>query len=135
MIVSENVRTDYKIILEVKEILTSLEKSKKEIDEACKPIIKRIRNFYKLEEENKPKFPWKSVSLEDYDKMYCKQVYNTVFTKEEIKEFIEKEWCHWYNPYKDGRDCTGTWFTSFIYVFPLPKVGKTIVYHFQNCDC
>lgn len=78
--------------------------------------------------------PWNYVGPDYYDRRYAKEVYDHVFTPEEEKEYVTDNWCNWYNPYNDGRDCTGVWFTSYIYVFPMKAIGKTIVYHFQSCD-
>lgn len=60
--------------------------------------------------------------------------YELPYVVEDKEEFIEENWEHWYNPWEDGRDCTGVWFTSYIKLFPIPKANKTIVYHVQNCD-
>ena len=54
------------------------------------------------------------------------------FTEEEREEYIDDMWEHWYNPWNDGRDCTGVWFTSRIATFDVPN--GTWVYHFRACD-
>ena len=53
-------------------------------------------------------------------------------TDEEKKEYIDEMWEHWYNPWNDGRDCTGVWFTRRIAIFDVPN--GTWVYHFRACD-
>lgn len=137
MLFSGNLRRDY-------ELLHELEKHHEEMGrdqwEICnRTIVKQlkegIRNTHRERErwEKEEEYKWKS--YRDYwDEMYCRIEYDGIPTEEEIKEYIEEEWCHWYNPYEDGRDCTGVWFTSSIRVFPIPALNKTIVYHFKSCD-
>lgn len=151
MLFSGNLRRDY-------ELLHMLEKEHKEngksdFEIAMRPMVKQlkegIRNTHRERErwEKEEEYKWKS--YRDYwDERYCKTVYAGLpedwYTEEDevsspsreeaIKQFIEDEWCHWYNPYGDGRDCTGVWFTSSIYVFPIPALNITIVYHIQSCD-
>lgn len=67
-----------------------------------------------------------------YDSRYVKYKLPFIMSEEEKKEFIEDEWCHWYNPYNDGRDCTGVWFTNRIKLIDCGN--ETIVIHVQNCD-
>lgn len=130
----EAVRDEYLIIRKLQE---EIEQKKKEI-KICEALIKSskdaIRNTYKEEEYCRKNYiQWQSYA-DDWDRRYCKEEYDWEFTEEEVKEYIEENWEHWYNPWGDGRDCTGVWFTSHISVFPIKGMNKTIVYHFQNCD-
>ena len=137
MLMSGDLRRDF-------EILYTLEKEHKEMGRSDQEIAMRrvvkqlkegIRNTLRAKEKYDREYPYKWRVYKDYwDSRYCKIVYDEVFTEEEVKEYIEEEQQHWYNPWDDGRDCTGVWFTSGIYVFPIPAIGKTIVYHMQNCD-
>lgn len=132
MMLSRDIREDYSIVLAIKEFYKENGKTKQEADKAVKHIVKRIRDTYKIMEEYRN--DWDVMNPDDWDRRYKKEVYDWVFTDEDKEEYKEENWEHWYNPYNDGRDCTGVWFTSYISIFPLPKVGKTIVYHFQSCD-
>ena len=133
MMLSRDIKTDYEIVCCIRETYKENGKTKREADEAVKHIIKRIRNTRKVYEE-RDNDSWDCMRAEDWDRRYKKEVYDWVFTEEDKKEYKEENWERWYNPYNDGRDCTGVWFTSYISIFPLPKVGKTIVYDFQCCD-
>lgn len=132
MMLSRDIREDYSIVLAIKEFYKENGKTKQEADKSVKHIVKRIRDTYKIMEEYRSN--WDCMRADDWDRRYKKEVYDWVFTDEDKEEYKEENWEHWYNPYNDGRDCTGVWFTSYISIFPLPKVGKTIVYHFQCCD-
>lgn len=132
MMLSRDIREDYLVAKAIREFYKEHGKTKREADEAVKCIVKRIRDTYKIMEEHRSS--WDVMHPDDWDRRYKKEVYDWVFTDEDKEEYKEENWEHWYNPYGDGRDCTGVWFTSYILIFPLPKVGKTIVYHFQNCD-
>ena len=103
----------------------------KDIADKCVMHEKKyIRNTFKESEENPYKWRYR-----DYDSRWCKIEYEyEPMTETDIKDYIKSEWCDWYNPYNDGRDCTGVWFTHRINVFVLPKANKILVYHFQWCD-
>lgn len=88
-----------------------------------------FRNRYRESVRYADKYRW---HYTDYDRAYAKLVIPYEMTDDEIKEFTCEEWMHWYNPYDDGRDCTGVWFTSGIRCFRCD--GKTIIYHFKSCD-
>lgn len=66
------------------------------------------------------------------DTRYVKYKLPYILSPEEKEEFIKEQWCHWYNPWNDGRDCTGVWFTSYIKL--IDAGNETIVIHVQNCD-
>lgn len=131
MLFSGNLRKDWELLhkLESKENCEKWEELlKAELKTGIRNLL-RARN--RCEEETI--YKWQSY-CGHWDSRYCRIEYEGIPTEEEIKEYIEEEWQHWYNPYNDGRDCTGVWFTSFIYVFPIPALNKTIVYHMQNMD-
>lgn len=132
MLMSGNLRKDYAILHEL-ENDTELDAKLKEF--MMKELKIGIRNYYRVraQQEEENIYKWKSHN-DEWDSRYCRIEYEGVPTEEEIKEYIEDEWWHWYNPYGDGRDCTGVWFTTHIYVFPIPALDKTIVYHFQAMD-
>lgn len=89
-----------------------------------------IRNYNREKERCKKNHPdW---HYTDYDRRYCKEVLDHELTEDEWAEYQYDNWQHWYNPYDDGRDCTGVWFHTRMKRFILP--GKTIIYHFQGCD-
>ena len=115
-----------------------IERKKKEIA-VCEALIKSskaaIRNTYKLEEQRANEPHWESYNTESgWDSRHKWEVYDFIFTEEDEKEYREEEWWHWYNPYGDGRDCTGVWFTNYISIFRIPEQNKTIVYHSQSMD-
>jgi len=138
-------RTDYAMLHEIIDFHKERGDSKQAIENNTfvRDLKKRIREHHIREQEyaeNEPQWHYR-----DYDSRWCKIVYDSLpeewydaelnLTREEaIKEYREDEWWHWYNPYNDGRDCTGVWFTFNIYVFPIPEEHKTIVYHSQSCD-
>lgn len=68
----------------------------------------------------------------DYDASIGKLVIDRVLSDEEWDELREHTWVNWYNPYDDGRDCTGIWFTAWMRRFTV--AGKTIIYHRMACD-
>lgn len=100
-----------------------------EIDEPIRMARLKLREQYRAEEYNRSEFNW---HYNDYDSRWGKVVYEGEWGDEEIAEYIDDEWVHYYNPYDDGRDCTGVWFTSWIKVFTVD--GKTIIYQLQSCD-
>lgn len=107
--------------------------------ECLKPFKERIRSRHKLSEchSDPNEYPqWRTLygKPDEYDRRFCKYVIPRAMTPKEIEKYIEDTWEHWYNPYDDGRDCTGVWFTSGISCFPIPACNKTIIYHWQNCD-
>lgn len=53
--------------------------------------------------------------------------------EEEKKELYEQIYERFYDPYCDGRDCTGVWFTGWIKI--LTTTEKTFIYHHKVCDC
>lgn len=53
-------------------------------------------------------------------------------SEEEKVHYREKNWEHWYNPWEDGRDCTGVWFTTSMKIMDVGD--KTYVVHWQACD-
>lgn len=87
-----------------------------------------LRNAYRLKEKNRDKWDWHG----DWDSRWGKVVIPFEMTKEEEEEFRENNTVRWHNPYDDGRDCTGVWFTNYISFFRVN--GKTIIYHFMSCD-
>ena len=128
-----SLRKEYSMLRMLEEKVAN---QKDNIDYFCELIKdskEAIRNTYRLEKEYANRPHWKTRS-DGWDSRYMREEFDDVWTEEDIKEYKEEEWCHWYNPYGDGRDCTGVWFTTSIFVFPLSQCGKTIVYHFQACD-
>lgn len=101
------------------------------LKELVKEKTKKVRQYRDMLNPDRPEDDWKSHG-EDYDRRYSKKVLPYEMTTEQAEQYREEEWWHWYNPYEDGRDCTGVWFTSAIKIFPV--AGKTFIYHFQNCD-
>lgn len=67
-----------------------------------------------------------------WDRVTLRCIIPEKLTDEECKEIREGLWEHWYNPYNDGRDCTGVWFTSSISFYRCE--GKTIIHHTKHCD-
>ena len=136
MLFSGNLRGDYKLLHKLEEDLKTDGKLCAIFDQRMIRELKAgIRNVYRerARYDAEEVYKWKSYRG-NWDSRYCRIEYEGIFTEEEIKEYVDEEWQHWYNPYGDGRDCTGVWFTSFIYVFPIPACNKTVVYHIQNMD-
>lgn len=75
--------------------------------------------------------PYKE-EFNSYDCVTFRCVIPVKLTDEECEEIREDLWEHWYNPYNDGRDCTGVWFTSSISFYRCE--GKTIIHHTKHCD-
>lgn len=140
MILSGNLRKDWAMLNDLNKELEKLTEQKVVMEHIIKSLKVTIRNT--LREKARHQEEAVKWHYSDYDSRWCKFVHNELpeewyddMTREEaIAEYIEDEWQHWYNPYNDGRDCTGVWFTSFIKVFPIPAEHKTIVYHWQSCD-
>lgn len=121
----------------IKKMEEEVERKKKEIlvlEALIRSSKEAIRNTLKETERYKTQYPQWRTYRDNWDSRYMREEYEGVFTPEECKDYTEANWEHWYNPWNDGRDCTGVWFTTHIDVFPLPKCNKTIVYHFQACD-
>lgn len=137
MLFSGNLRRDYELLHMLEEDLRGAGKLDREIFDRkmVKQLKEGIRNYHraKARYDAEEIYKWKSYRG-NWDSRYCRIEYEGIPTEEEIKEYIDEEWEHWYNPYDDGRDCTGVWFTSFIEVFPIPACNKTVVYHIQNMD-
>lgn len=68
-----------------------------------------------------------------YDSRYKKIKVPFLMTEEEQQEYKDEEWERWYNPWGDGRDCTGVWFTRGI---DFIKTGENsmVIIHWQGCD-
>lgn len=134
MLFSGDLRRDY-------QLLHMLEQDRSEMgkDPATGRMVKMlkegIRNYhrYKAKRNEEEVYKWKTYR-DNWDSVYCRIEYEGIPTQEEINQYIEDEWQHWYNPYGDGRDCTGVMFTTRICVFPIPACNKTVVYHFQTMD-
>lgn len=101
---------------------------------------RRVRHLLRGEDpwgEEEPS-PWQDVTTaiygwDNYDRSCEKAFFEGVhLAEQERKETIEELWEHWYNPWDDGRDCTGVWFTSRISIFDVPN--GTWIYHFKSCD-
>ena len=104
----------------------------KNVKNAYMPRIRELNKEYdRYLEEAEWRIPF-GYSEDSWDSRAM--LYREDYVVTDKEKYIEDTWQHWYNPYNDGRDCTGVWFTSYISVFPLPKLGKTIVYHVQNMD-
>lgn len=137
MELSKDLRADFRMIhLFYTEFeVSGIKVSKSELDQNnfLIKVKQKIRNTLKEQERAKERniYHW---HYPRYDSRWCKIVYDNLPSEDEIKEYINEEWQSWYNPFEDGRDCTGVWFTVSIYVFPIKKENKTIVYHFQECD-
>lgn len=96
---------------------------------------KDIRFWRKLKEKRDREPKWRCHYNDDgYDRRFRKEVFDGVWNKEDCDEYRKENWEEWYNPWEDGRDCTGVWFTTRIAIFPIKATNKTIVYHFQSCD-
>ena len=137
MLMSGNLRKDYRVLHELEKYYKEMNEDDQKIamGRVVKELKEGIRNTLREREKYEREDPYKWKSYKEYwDSRYCKIVYDGVFTSEDITEYKREEWQHWYNPYGDGRDCTGVWFTSSIHVFPIPAINKTVVYHFQDCD-
>lgn len=143
MLFSGNLRRDYELLHMLEEEHKKLGRSKQEICDrrVIKQLKEGIRNTYRDWVSNKDEEVIWHYDIEG-DGRWCKFIYESLpeewqddMTREEaIKEYKEDEWWHWYNPWDDGRDCTGVWFTNYICVFPIPELHRTIVYHSQSCD-
>jgi len=142
MIMSGNLRTDYIVLHRLTESYKEMGITKEVMLALAKPIKERIRNTIheQLRSVEEGHVEW-HYNIYD-DQRWCKFIYDQLpeewqddMTREEaIEEYKKWEWHHWYNPWDDGRDCTGVWFTNWIAVFPIPELHKTIVYHSQSCD-
>ena len=73
--------------------------------------------------------------MEDFDDSCSRyRFYRVDCVVEDIQEFIDENETPWYNPWGDGRDCTGVWFTTHMHVVPIPGAGITVVIEHQNVD-
>lgn len=137
MILSPDIRADF---LAIHRIYGEFKGREKElIHGSIAPVIvsikRRIRNTLKEQGRTRTENEYDWHYNYYCDSRWCKIVYDGLPDDEtEVEEYKRDTWWHWYNPYNDGIDCTGVWFTRSIYVFPLTKLNKTIVYHFQDCD-
>ena len=122
-------RNDYMTIRFLEKTVKEMGFDKGVVEAMCKEYKQKIRHANKAMEEC-PVWHYRSDDIDSG--RYCKEVYDWIFTAEEKEEYLSEN--RWYIPYGDGRDCTGKWFTSYITIIPVPSIGKTIVYHFQNID-
>lgn len=140
--IMKDIRKQYELIVEVKELVEMMiEKFGLDCDKTKK--WKAIEHKYKLEarrlnrldDKNKAAEPeWKACG-DSYDEgVYCMYELPGVMTEEEQEEYVAENWEHFYDPYGDGRDCTGAWFTTSLRCIPVPEANKTIVIHRKHCD-
>lgn len=134
------IRRQYELINEFNK---SLEEIKKKLDGGLSEKIglqiisdckKEARRLNRLDDKYKAEPDWRPCGESFDDGMYCMYELPGVLTEEEQEEYCNENWCHWYNPYEDGRDCTGVWFTTSLRCIPIPEANKTIVIHKKNCD-
>lgn len=112
-----------------------LDKKKKEVELLEKKLAmekRAYRDLLKVEEKYKSEWRTNIRDKTAYDRRMAKIVVDHEMNDEEINEYKEEKWCYWYNPWNDGRDCTGVWFTVWIDFFRVN--GKTIIYHWQERD-
>lgn len=100
---------------------------------ALKAEIRQEYHWDAKQDEYSADYPtWRAYNADDYDRRYCVYIIEGHMNDAEKEAYKESNWVHWYNPYDDGRDCTGIWFTSYI---KLVDCGSnTAVIHWQNCD-
>lgn len=127
----------WELLKDTEKLINKLDMEVMKRKKALDYIKGEIRKRNRLLEEYKPKpeDDWRCRYPNDgyFDTRYVKYKLPFHMNEEEKKEYRESEWCHWYNPWDDGRDCTGTWFTSRIRIIDCGD-DETIVIHVQNCD-
>lgn len=124
----DNLKCHYSSLNFIKEICSKNGISKKVFDKKSVELKRKIRSLLKSI-DSEPKNSWKR--YDDYTR-YFREEYDWVFTKEEVRNYIDGNWIF---PINSPYDCTGKYFTTRLCVFPLPKTGKTVIYHFQTIDC
>ena len=68
----------------------------------------------------------------DFDRVTAKCVIPIRLSDEEVKGLKEDLYEPFVDPYCDGRDCTGAWFTGYIKV--LRCADRTYIIHCKHCD-
>lgn len=70
---------------------------------------------------------------EDGESYWYKEWFDSPFTEEEKREFVEDNWVHINLPWSP----TGQWFTSHIAVCNVETSfgAKAVAYHFMSLDC
>ena len=69
----------------------------------------------------------------DYDRVTLKTEIPIRISKEEANELEKALFEPFYNPYDDGRDCSGVWFSTSVRAYRC--ANKTIIFHTKHCDC
>lgn len=128
-----DLKEKYSLVNVCKNAIDSKRKEIESFERIMRGLKDAIRNTYRLAEEYDTDPKWRSRGG-DWDRRYLREEYPFVFTDEDCQKYKEENWQKWYNPWNDGRDCTGVWFTTGIRIFPLEKCNKTVIYHTQAMD-
>lgn len=100
--------------------------------ESYKRLVSDIRWYYKQDNlQDKYRADYPEYKYTDYDRRFCYFLVPRM-TDDERADYIKENWTHWYNPYDDGRDCTGVWFTTSLRVVPC-GTNDCVIEH-QSCD-
>lgn len=140
----DELRQNYEDLVWITKTMKEMGATAQQLNEALRDVKRRIRHKRDYGHDDPLEtVVWKYGTigldnkrrLEDFDD-YCSRYrfYQVDCVVEDVQEFIEDNKTPWYNPWDDGRDCTGVWFTTHMHVVPIPGAGTTLVIEHQNVD-
>ncbi len=121
----------------------ALKKSLSEILEKCKQNRASDIEYYKNFQRSYDTYKGYTLKWETF--MPREECYNSFdvttekcvlpfkATEEDKKALYELIYTPFRDPYCDGRDCTGAWFTRWLNIYTAGD--KTFIYHKMDCDC
>ena len=129
----EDIRTDISLLRELMNLeIDGYNISRQQHMKSVEGLKKLVRN--KLAQYNKRKEEENNMHYSsDGESCYYKIWFDSHFTEEEKREYIEDNWVHVNYPWSP----TGLWFTSHIVVCNVngSENGKAVAYHFMGLDC
>lgn len=117
----ENLYKELKFAMDLREISSD----KESVDKYIVNLKKRIRRLNRQGADNSD-IIWTSECSG-----YTRVDFDGLFTEEEKAEYIESNWIFINSPY----DCTGKIFTTYIKVFNMPSIDRSVAYFGFAIDC
>lgn len=140
----DELRQNYEDLVWITKTMKEMDATAQQLNEALRDVKHRIRHNRDYGHDDPLEtVVWKYGTigldnkrhLEDFDDSCSRyRFYQVDYVVEDVQEFIKDNETPWYNPYEDGRDCTGVWFTTHMRVVPIPGTGTTLVIEHQSVD-
>lgn len=131
----EQLRSDYLLLNFAKKMRAMEGVNWEKLENYIKNLTIDLRKKERWHEESILSNPDWKYSDDGYGpRRYYKEVVDEYYTDEDMIEYKKENWQNWYNPWEDGRDCTGVWFTTRIEFHRVRSINKTFIYHYQIMD-